>query len=361
MRRAAKQTILKVKPYIPGKPIDEVKRELGLNKVIKLASNENPYGPSPRVIQAIIKEVQHIHRYPDGGCFYLRQELARHLKVKPEELVFGNGSDELIVLAIRAFVKEQDEVIIAKPSFLIYELASKIEGSQIKEIPLKDFRYDLAKMKAAVTPKTRIIFLGNPDNPAGSYLTEHQVRDFLKDLSQDILVFIDEAYYEFVTEKDYVDSIALLKSYPNVIVTRTFSKMYGLAGLRIGYGVAREELIDVLNRIRDPFNVNALAQVAAVACLKDQSYYRKLAKKIQQQREFLYQSFDRLGVECVKSYTNFILINLKTDSRDMAQKLLKKGIIVRDMNGWGLKNFIRVTIGTEIENKKFLKALEELL
>ena len=361
MKHLAKKTIFNIQPYVPGRPIEDVKRELGLKEVIKLASNENPYSPSPKVIKALTQEIKNVNRYPDGGCYELRKILAKDLKVNLKQLIFGNGSDEVIVLATRAFLSEGDEVVIAKPSFLIYELASKIEGSQIKEIPLKDFRYDLAKMKAAVTPKTRIIFLGNPDNPAGSYLTEHQVRDFLKDLSQDILVFIDEAYYEFVTEKDYVDSIALLKSYPNVIVTRTFSKMYGLAGLRIGYGVAREELIDVLNRIRDPFNVNALAQVAAVACLKDQNYYRKLAKKIQQQREFLYQSFDRLGVECVKSYTNFILINLKTDSRDMTQKLLKKGIIVRDMNGWGLKNFIRVTIGTEIENKKFLKALEELL
>ncbi len=361
MKHLAKKTIFNIQPYIPGRPIEDVKREFGLKEVIKLASNENPYPPSPKVIKALTQALQSLNRYPDGGCYELREVLAKHLKVNPQQLIFGNGSDELIVLAARAFLKEGDQVVIAKPSFLIYELASKIEGAEIREIPLKDFRYDLVKMKAAVTEKTRIVFLGNPDNPAGSYLTEVQVRDFLKDLSKDILVFIDEAYYEFVNEKDYVDSIALLKDYPNVIVARTFSKMYGLAGLRIGYGIASEELISILNRIREPFNVNSLAQVAALACLKDKAYYGALVKKNNQQREFLYQSFERLNVEFVKSYTNFILINLKKDSRETTQKLLKKGIIVRDMNGWGLKNFIRITIGTETENKKFLKALEELL
>ena len=361
MKHLVKPRILNIQPYVPGKPIEDVKRELGLKEVIKLASNENPYGPSPKVVKAIAQAAKGINRYPDGSCYELRQALSKFLKVFPSQLIFGNGSDELIVLAARGFLNEEDEVIIAKPSFLIYELASKILGANIKEIPLKNFHYDLSGMRAVVTEKTKIIFLGNPDNPAGSYLTEDEVRNFLKDLSKDILVFIDEAYYEFVDQKDYVHSLALLKDYPNVIVTRTFSKMYGLAGLRIGYGVANAELIDILNRLREPFNVNSLAQVAALACLKDQKYYQKLANDVKKQRAFLYKNLERLNLEYVKTYTNFILVKLNQDSKSMTEELLRKGIIVRDMSVWGLKNFIRITMGTDMENKQLIKVLEDIL
>ncbi|MBU0467726.1 MAG: histidinol-phosphate transaminase [Candidatus Omnitrophica bacterium] len=361
MKSVAKKTIFSIKPYIPGKPISEVKRELGLKEVIKLASNENPYPPSPKVLKAITQAAKEVNRYPDGDCFYLRSALAKRLKVNPRQLIFSNGSDELIVMAVRAFVDNGDEVIIAKPSFLIYEIASKIEGANIKNIPLKDFSYDLDSMKKAVTKKTKIIFLGNPDNPSGTYLKDQDVAKFLRGLRKDILVFFDEAYYEYVDEKDYVDSLGLLKNYKNVIVTRTFSKMYGLAGLRIGYGIANLELVDILNRIREPFNVNSIAQVAALACLNENAYYKDIAKKVKDQREFLYKSFDRLGLEFKKSYTNFILINVKSDSTLVSQKLLKKGVIVRDMSSWGVKNFIRVSIGTQKENKKFIKVLGEIL
>lgn len=361
MRRIVKKTILKVKPYVPGKPIDEVKRELGLKDVIKLASNENPYGPSPKVRKAIAQAAGELNRYPDGGCYYLREVLAKRLKIARNQLIFGNGSDELIVLAVRAFVREGDEVVIAKPSFLIYDIASRIAGANIKSVPLKDFRYDLEAMKKAVTKKTKVIFLGNPDNPSGMYLTEKQVGDFLKSLRRDILVFIDEAYYEYVNARDYVDSIRLVKSYKNIIVTRTFSKMYGLAGLRIGYGVANAELIDLLNRIREPFNVNSLAQTAAMAVLNDRSYYRGLAKKVNAQRRFLYDCFKRMGLEFVESHTNFILVDISGSAANVSKKLMKKGVIVRDMSIWGLNNFIRVTIGTGPENKRFIKSLKEIL
>ncbi|VAX35140.1 Biosynthetic Aromatic amino acid aminotransferase beta @ Histidinol-phosphate aminotransferase [hydrothermal vent metagenome] len=212
-----------------------------------------------------------------------------------------------------------------------------------------------------MTQKTRIIFLGNPDNPAGTYLTEKDVRSFLKGLCKDVLVFIDEAYFEYVTAKDYVDSIGLLKAHKNVIVTRTFSKMYGLAGLRIGYGIANPELIDLLNRIREPFNVNSLAQVGALACLKDKVYYRGLAKKVEGQRQFFYESLGNLGLEYVKTYTNFILLNVKKDSTQVSKQLLKKGIIIRDMSVWGLNTFIRISIGTAEENKILMRELEDIL
>jgi len=361
MKSVAKKTIFNIKPYIPGKPIAEVKRELRLKEVIKLASNENPYPPSPKILKAISKAAKEVNRYPDGDCFYLRSALAKRLKVNPRQLIFSNGSDELIIMAARAFVDKGDEVIIAKPSFLIYEIASKIEGAKIKNIPLKDFSYDLDAMKKAVTKRTKIIFLGNPDNPSGTYLKQKDMEKFLRGLRKDILVFFDEAYHEYVDEGDYVDSLGLLQANKNVIVTRTFSKMYGLAGLRIGYGIASLELIDILNRIREPFNVNSIAQAAALACLNEKAYFRGIAKKVRDQREFLYKSFDKLGLEFKKSCTNFILINVKSDANLVSQELLKKGVIVRNMSSWGMKDFIRVSIGTQKENRKLIKVLGEIL
>lgn len=349
-----KRNLSKVKPYVPGRPIEEVKRELGLTNVIKLASNENPYGPSPKVIAAMQKTILNVNRYPDGGCFYLRQALARHLAVKPEQLIFTNGSDELIVIAVRAFVEEGDEVIMSVPTFLIYNIASTVAGAKVKQIPLKDFRYDLAAMKAAVTRRTKMIFLGNPDNPAGSYFTTKELEEFLRGVSKNIAVFIDEAYFEYVDAKDYVDSIALIKKHPNIIVARTFSKMYGLAGLRIGYGIAGSEMIGVLEKLREPFNVNSVAQAAAIACLGDRKYYTDIAGKFREQRTFLRQALQTLGFTTVPSATNFILIKTQ-NAGQVADALMKKGVIVRNMQSWGLDDYIRVTIGTDVENKRFLR------
>lgn len=361
LKSVAKKTVFTIKPYVPGRPIDEVKREFGLKEVIKLASNENPFSPSPKVIKAINAAVLQINRYPDGHCFLLREALSRHLSIKSNQLVFGNGSDELIVMAVRLFVKEGDEVINAKPSFLIYDIASKIAGAKIRSIPLKDFHYDLDGMKSAITDKTRIIFLGNPDNPAGTYLKQKDVEKFLKGIPEDILIFMDEAYYEYVTAKDYVDSIKLLKTHKNLIVTRTFSKMYGLAGLRIGYGIAHPDLCDLFNRIREPFNINSIAQAAATACLKDKVYYRNVAKKINTQREFLYDRFNQLKINFQPSSTNFILVDVAQDASDVAKKLMQNGVIVRDMSPWGMGQFIRVTVGTKEENRKFIEVLEKVL
>jgi len=361
MKLVVKKTILKVKPYIPGKPIEEVQRELGLKSVVKLASNENPYGPSPKVRKAITQAIGQLNRYPDGDCFYLRELLAKELNVKREQLIFGNGSDELIVFAVRTFVGEGDEVIIAKPSFLIYDIASRIAGAKINAVPLKNFQYDLMAMKRKVTKKTKVVFLGNPDNPLGMYFTEKQIRNFLKGLRRNILVFIDEAYFEYVRSKDYINSLKLLKNYKNVIVTRTFSKMYGLAGLRIGYGVASTQLIDLLNRIREPFNVNSLAQVAAIAALKDKSYYRKLGRKTIAQRSFLHKKLKTMNLFFVESCTNFIMIKVPGKAAIVSKKMIKMGVIVRDMSFWGMNNFIRLTIGTAQENKRFIKTLEEIL
>ncbi|MFA5087805.1 MAG: histidinol-phosphate transaminase [Candidatus Omnitrophota bacterium] len=361
MKKLARKNILKIKSYVPGKPIDEVKREMGLKRVIKLASNENPFGPSPRVLRAIQQEAKELNRYPDGECYKLKKQLAKRLGVGPQQLIFGNGSDEIIVMAIRAFVDSKDEVIIAKPSFLIYEIASKAAGAKVKAVSLKDFRYNLEAMSKAVNKRTKIIFIGNPDNPAGTYVTQNELVNFLGRLRRDVVVFIDEAYFEYVSSSDYPRSIELLKKFKNIIISRTFSKMYGLAGLRIGYGIANEEMVEILNRVRDPFNVNSLAQAAALACLKDRAYYCEVARRLNEQKNFLYEELSAMGVIFRRTATNFILINVGKDSRQVSQELLRKGLIVRDMGAWGLKNFIRLTIGREEENKTFIQALREIL
>lgn len=359
--RKARNTVLTVKPYVPGKPIDEVKRELGLQNVIKLASNENPYPPSPKVMQAMQEALLSVNRYPNGDCHALRQELSKFLNVAPAQLIFGNGSDELIVLAVRLFAREEDEVIIAKPSFLVYDIASRIAGARLVSVPLKNFHYDLEGMQKAVTERTRIIFLGNPDNPAGTYLTQRAVETFLENVPRDVLVFIDEAYFEYVQADDYVDSLGLLQRYPNVVVSRTFSKMYGLAGLRVGYAVCREELSDLFNRIREPFNVNSVAQAGAVACLRDQAYYKDIARQIEEQRRYLYEQLGRLGLEYRETCTNFIMVKVPGDAKEMTGELMRRGVIVRDMSFWGITDHVRVSIGTAEENRTFIEALEKSL
>jgi len=362
MKHLVKKSILTVKPYLPGKPIEEVKRELGIEEVYKLASNENPYPPPAKVMKAIKDELKNLNRYPDGNCFYLRRALAKHLGVEEDQLIFGNGSDEIILSIVRAFAGEGDEVITARPTFAIYEIAARASGATIYLIPLKDFRYDLRAMRAAVTEKTKIIFIANPNNPTGTYVTQKEVEEFLQSLPSNIIVFLDEAYYEFVDKKDFPNSVQFLSRHPNVIFTRTFSKIYSLAGLRVGYGVASKEMIELLNRIREPFNVNSLAQVAALAALKDHAYYQGIGKEINREKKRLYQNLRKLKVGFVESETNFVLINVKADSFGISQKLLRQGVIVRDMGFWGLEDqFIRVTIGTPKENNKFIKTLKEIL
>ncbi len=359
--RVANKHIFDIKPYVPGKPIDDVKRELGLKSVIKLASNENPYPPSKKVLAAMFKAASSVNRYPDGGCVQLRQALAKFLKVGPDQLIFGNGSDEVIVLAVKAFVAHGDEVIIAKPSFLVYDIAARLAGAKIHAVALKDFKYDLEGMKAKLSARTKIVFLGNPDNPAGTYISTKELDDFIKAASKETLIFIDEAYFEYVHAKDYPNSLAVIKKYPNVMVTRTFSKMYGLAGLRVGYGIASPVIIDILNRLREPFNVNSIAQVAAVAALSDQAYYKKIAREVEVQRQYLYRSLTGLNLKYENSCTNFIVIHVGGDSSQIANALLGKGVIIRDMSAWGLKGYIRVSIGSASENKRFIAALKQII
>lgn len=348
-----------IKAYKPGKPIDEVKRALKLKEVYKLASNEIPFSPT-YVYPAIVKELKNIHRYPYANCFYLRRNLSKKLGIDGAQIVFGNGSDELIVLALRALLEKGDEVIVSFPTFLIYEIQAKIHDAKIVKVPLKDLRYSLERIAKKTTKKTKMIFIANPDNPTGSYLNQKEVTDFLKKIPKNIVVFFDEAYYEFAPA-DFPNSLKLLKQRGNIIVTRTFSKAYGLAGLRIGYGVASPELAGILNKIREPFNVNRFAQVAAVSALDNKSFLKKVLAYIAKEKAYLYRELDKCGLTFKRSATNFILVDFKRNTGPLNKYLLKNGIIIRELKGWGLDKFFRVTVGKHKENKKFIDCLKNYL
>ncbi|MDO8729802.1 MAG: histidinol-phosphate transaminase [Candidatus Omnitrophota bacterium] len=359
LTKLARKILESVTPYIPGKPIEEVQRELGLPTVIKLASNENPLGPSPKAVEAIRNALPSLHRYPDGSSFYLVRKLAAHLGVAPEQLIIGNGSDEIITLAVRAFVEPGEEIVIAHPTFLIYKIAGQLAEARVRTVPLKDFRYDLAAMRKAVTPKTKMVFIANPDNPTGSYVTKAEVEAFLESLSPEVIVFFDEAYAELADVPDYPDTRPLLGKRP-VIIARTFSKAYGLAGLRVGYGMAPKELVEAMNRVREPFNVNSLAQVAAAAALEDTQHLEATRRLLREEKKKLNGALKEMGFSCVPSATNFILFHAGPKAGELAQALLKKGIIVRHLQAWDLPEFLRVTVGLAVENDAFIQNLKQL-
>ncbi len=357
-----KDALRRVKNYEPGKPIEELTREYGVKNAIKMASNENALGPSPKAVAAMKKALSNTHRYPDGASFALRTKLAAQLKVKPEELIFGNGSDEILVMAVRAFAGAGDEVVIADPTFLIYEIASTAEGAKVVKVPMKKFRYDLGTMLSRITDRTRIVFIANPDNPVGTYTPGVALEHFLSRVPQETVVVLDEAYFEFARgRRDYPDGIRYVDRYPNVLVTRTFSKAYGLSGLRIGYGVAKAPVINALKKVREPFNVNLLAQAAALAALDDKGHLKRTVNMVNAGRAYLEKAFAKLGLQPVDTATNFMLVDLKRDAKQVYEKLLRKGVIIRPMAAWGMPSFIRVTIGKDAENKRFIKSLSEIL
>lgn len=349
-----------LKAYEPGKPIKELERELGIQEAIKLASNENPIGPSPAAIQAIKDDLAEIHRYPDGGGYYLKQVLAQHLGVRENQLVLGNGSDEIIALICQTFLKPGEEVIYAHPAFVEYELISKAFGAKGVIVPLKDFTHDLPAMAAAVNKNTKLIFIANPNNPTGTMVTKDEFASFMDKIPVEVIVAVDEAYYEFINRDDFPDCLHYVKQERNIIVLRTFSKAYALAGLRIGYGIAPPKLISYINRVRHPFNVNSLAQTAAIASLKDKEHLALSRKIINEGRNYLYRQLEEIGLEYVPSVANFLLIKV-SNSQEVIQRLLKLGIIVRNMGVYGLDEYIRVTIGTREENQRFIRTLRQVL
>ncbi len=352
--------------YQPGKPITEVARELGfddVDEIIKVASNENELGPSPKAMAAMIAEAGEMHRYPDGGGFYLKAKLSEKLGVKPENLLLGNGSNEIIELLGHVFLGPDSNLVMSDLAFVVYRLIAALFNSKAIVVPAKEFGHDLDAMLAAVTPETRMVALCNPNNPTGTILTEEQILAFLDKLPPDVLAVFDEAYFELVPEALQSDLIAQIRNgRENVIVLRTFSKAYGLAGLRIGYAVAHEDLIEKINHVRQPFNANAMAQAAALAALDDDEHLAQTREMVFQGLELFKETLPTLGkgLEYVPSYANFILVKTGRGA-EMFTALQKRKVIVRPMAGYGLPDWIRITIGTPQQNERVLAALAEII
>ncbi|MBN1688648.1 MAG: histidinol-phosphate transaminase [Candidatus Omnitrophica bacterium] len=357
-----KSYIETVKPYEPGKPVKESERELGLRHVVKLASNENPLGPSRKALRAMRKALQEAHYYPESKCFYLVKRLVQELGVTEDQIIIGNGSNEIIELIARGFLKEGDQVLSSATSFLVYPILSQVCGADYVSVPMKDFRYDLRGLLGAVTEKTKVIFIANPNNPTGTYVSTSEVEDFLSKVPKDVLVCFDEAYFDFVDVPDFPHTLFHVKSgKPNVVVMRTFSKSYGLAGLRIGYAVGSPQVIGYLHKIRQPFNVNAIAQAGATAALDDRFFLWRTKHLVRWGRRYLYRRFDQLKLRYLPSQANFILVDCGVDAEEVFQALLRQGIIVRSMKSYGLNTWIRVTIGRRSQNALFYRALKHFL
>ncbi len=347
-------------PYAPGKPIEEVEREIGIADSIKLASNENPLGPSPLALDAMRQKLAQIHLYPDGDCFYLKHALTGKLNVAPDNLIFGNGSNEIIELAIRTFMRAGDEAVMARQAFVVYKLVVQAVGGISQEVPLLNFTHDLEAIGAAISGRTRIVLLANPNNPTGTIYRKAKWETFLKQVPPDVLIIVDEAYFEYVEAADYPNSLDYHQHGKTLLTLRTFSKLYGLAGLRIGYGIADKEIISLMHRVRQPFNVNAPAQWAALAALNDGEHVRRSLDNNRQGLDYLTAEFARLGIEYVPSHANFILLRVGK-GEDVFRRLLAQGIIVRPMAGYQFPEYLRVTIGTMDENRKFIDGLKKAL
>jgi histidinol-phosphate aminotransferase len=360
-RQLHRQQILSIKPYTPGKPVEEVERELGITDVIKLASNENPLGPSPASVAIMQEMIGKVAAYPDGNCYYLKNALAEALGVTPGHLIVGNGSDEIIKLIAEAFLDEGEEAVVANPTFSEYDFAVKIMGGRTVEVPSRNLGHDLEAMAAAVTEKTKLIFVCNPNNPTGTKVGKEEVKKLMDRLPKGVITIFDEAYYEYVTEEDYPQTLDLVREGRDVIVLRTFSKIYGLAGLRIGFGVASPELIGMLMRVKEPFNVNMLAQAAALAALGDQEHVINSRELNEAGKAYLYGEFERLGLFYEPTHANFIWLQVKADCKTVFAKLLRRGVIIRTGDIFGAPDVIRVTIGTPPQNKRFIEALTEVL
>ena len=357
----ANEHILGIAPYEPGKPIEELERELGIHNAIKLASNENPLPPSDRVQRAILAALNHLNRYPDGSGFYLRQALAKKHGASPDQIVLGNGSNELFELLVRAFLRPGDEAVVPHPSFVVYPMIVQAAGGVRVMVMLKEHRLDLEAMARAITPMTKVVFIANPNNPTATIVTADEVERFMTRVPERTIVVFDEAYIEFALGPDFPDTLNYVKQGRKVAVLRTFSKAASLAGLRVGYGVADADAIALMNRIRQPFNVNSLAQAAALAALEDDGHILECVRMIEAGRHFLYDEFKTLGVQYVPARANFILVDVGRSAADIYQKLLHEGVIVRPMTPFGMETALRITVGTPEENRKLVKALRRVL
>lgn len=347
--------IAAIKPYLPGKPVEELERELGISGSIKLASNENPLGPSPRAVEAIKDTAGELNRYPDGSGYYLKDRLSEKLSVSPDNIILGNGSNELLDIAVRTYMQPGDEAVMAHPSFVVYSMAVQSIGAKPIQTSLKDYRHDLTAMLDAVTEKTRVVFIANPNNPTGTINKKDEFDHFMERLPDGLLVVVDEAYFEYVSDKEYADSMKWFRSGRDILILRTFSKIYGLAGLRIGYGIAKAGIAAEMNKIRAPFNTSTMAQAAALGALNDNEHIRRSHAVNEEGKAYLYDEMKKLGLEYVPTEANFIYMPVE-DSAPLYEKLLRKGVIIRPMG----PKAVRVTIGLPEENKRFVEAIEEV-
>lgn len=345
--------------YQPGKPIEALQRELGLTQIIKLASNENPLGPSPLVIEALQGGLRNTARYPDA--FDFTDKLATFLAVSPKQITLGNGSNQVLNIIAQTFLTPETNAVVSAHGFIVYSMAVKMLGAQLKTVAAKNWGHDLEAMAAAIDPQTRMVFVANPNNPTGTWNTRNELRAFLKKIPPSVIVVLDEAYTEYVTHPDYESAMALLSQYPNLIVTRTFSKAYGLAGLRLGYSVSCEAIADLLNRVREPFNVNNLALLAGQAALKDEEYLEKSRRLNAQGMQQLENGFHKLGLQYIPSIGNFIAVEFHQNAMELYQKLLQAGVIVRPVGVYDMPRHLRISIGLPEENQRFLDALQRIL
>lgn len=363
LQRIAKPWVRGLGIYEPGRPIEEVARELGfgdVDEIIKLASNENSLGPSPLAVKAMKKAAAGMHLYPDGGSFYLRQKLAKRLGVGMDQLLVTHGSNEAIVFLSHVFLEKGTSIVMADRAFVVYLLVAAMYEAQTIRVPMKDFTHDLDAMLGAIRPDTRLVFISNPNNPTGTMVDGAAMDRFMQRVPEHVVVVLDEAYIELLPEADQPDSLRYVREGRNVVVLRTFSKTYGLAGLRVGYAVAAKEGIELFNRVRQPFNVNAMGQAAALAALDDEDYVRRTRRLVKDGLERLGRGFRRLGLEYVPSVTNFVLVKTGR-GREVFEALERRKVIVRPMDPYGLPDHVRVTVGTAEENRTFLQALEEVL
>lgn len=358
IQKLLRKGIEEISPYVAGKTPEEIKKEYNLDESFRLSANENPLGPSPVAIKAIIDNISSIFLYPDGEAKELRSILAQKLKISDRNIILGNGGDEIISMAARAFIEREDECIIPKPSFEPYETAVKIMGGKIKESPLRNFHIDLADIEKHITSRTKIIFLCSPHNPTGTIIKKPELERFLRN-TENIIIILDEAYRDFADDQDFPDGLSYIDRFANLLIIRTFSKIYGLAGLRIGYGIAHPEMIQYLNRVREPFNVNRLAQIAATAALNDDSHYNQTISHIKKERLFIYEELSKRNLKYVPSQSNFIFINIGEKCPEFQKYLLTMGIIVRAGKSFGLPEYIRVSVGTRKQNINFFRVLDE--
>jgi histidinol-phosphate aminotransferase len=361
LEKIARAGVLSINTWPTGKPIEEIQAELGLESLALMATNENPLGPSPKAVQAIKAESEKVNRYPQGPCTYLKRKVASRLAIGEDMIVFSNGADNCLRIIGYTFLNAGDEVIVAHPAFPVYGIVARVMGAVPVEVPLRNHTHDLEAMAKRIGPKTKLVFVCNPNNPTGTIVGKKQLDAFVEALPDHVVLILDEAYFEFVNDEEYANALDYIREGRNVVGLRTFSKLYGIAGLRIGYALASPQLTAVMERVREPFPVSRVAEAAALAALDDDEFKNRVLANNEQSKRFFYQSFDKLGLSYARTHTNFVFVDLGTDAKEAARALLERGYLIRPGTPWKHPSFLRITFGTMEENRGFIDALAEVL